>query len=256
MNMTIKLDDFEGPLDLLLHLIEKNKMSIYDIQISPITDQYMEYIQALDKTQKVSLENMSDFILMAATLLYIKSEMLLPKPEIEDPEDDPRAELVARLLEYKKMKHISQKLKEREKDAEKTFFRNMPTQLEDYLPAEIPMDQVLGDVTMERIYQVFADIVKRQSFTDKNTQVIDNLIMKRDSYTIEEKGRYILDLIEINKKIIFQDIFTKHTSKIEMIVTFMALLELVHKRQVRIYQKSLLEDIWISEADGDGRVGD
>lgn len=256
MTMTIKLDDFEGPLDLLLHLIEKNKMSIYDIQISPITDQYMEYIEELDKRQIVSLENMSDFILMAATLLYIKSEMLLPKPEIEDPDDDPRAELVARLLEYKKMKHISHKLKEREKDAEKTFFRNRPTQLDHYVPADIPIDQVLGDVTMERIYEVFSEIVKRQSFTNKNTQVIDNLIVKRDAHTIEEKGRYILDLIEINQKIIFQDIFTKHTSKIEMIVTFMALLELVHKRAVKIKQKSLLDDIWISEADGDGAIGD
>ncbi len=255
MSMTIKVDAFEGPLDLLLHLIEKNKMSIYDIQIAPITNQYMAYIEELGKTQEVSLENMSDFILMASTLLLIKSKMLLPKPEIEDPEDDPRGELVARLLEYKKMKHISEKLKEHEKGAENIYYRNMPTQLDDYEPGPISMEEVLGDVTMEEIYSIFADIVKRQNFTDKHTNVIDDIILQRDDYTIKEKSRFILDLIEINQSIIFHEIFTRHTSKMEMIVTFMALLELVHKRKLKIYQKGLLEEIRISGVDGDGTIG-
>lgn len=255
MSMTIKVDAFEGPLDLLLHLIEKNKMSIYDIQIAPITDQYMTYIEDLKTTQEVSLESVSDFILMAATLLYIKSKMLLPKPEVEDPEDDPRGELVARLLEYKKMKHISEKLKEHEKDAGNIYFRNIPIQVEDYVPATIPIEEVLGSITMEQIYSIFADIVKRQNFTGRNTHVIDDIIVKRDSYTIKDKSQFILDLIEINKTIIFHEIFSKHTSKLEMIVTFMALLELVHKRKVEIYQKDILEEIRISGVDGDGTVG-
>lgn len=255
MSMTIKVDAFEGPLDLLLHLIEKNKMSIYDIQIAPITDQYMAYIEDLGKITEVSLENMSDFILMASTLLLIKSKMLLPKPEIEDPEDDPRAELVARLLEYKKMKHISEKLKEHEKGAENIYFRNMPTQLDDFEPASISIEEILGDVTMVQIYKVFADIVKRQNFSDRNTNVIDDVIVKQDSYTIEQKSRFILDLIEVNKTIIFQEIFTKHTTKMEMIVTFMALLELVHKRKLKIYQKGVLEEIRISGVDEDGTIG-
>ncbi len=254
MSMTIKVDAFEGPLDLLLHLIEKNKMSIYDIQIAPITNQYMAYIEDLGKTQAVSLENMSDFILMASTLLLIKSKMLLPKAEIEDPEDDPRAELVARLLEYKKMKHISEKLKEHEKDAENIYYRNMPTQLESYGPAPLSIKEVLGGVTMEKIYGIFADIVKRQNFSGNN-KPIDDVILRQDAYTIEEKSQFILDLIEINQTIIFKDIFTRHTTKIEMIVTFMALLELVHQRKLTIYQKGLLEEIRISGVDGDGTIG-
>lgn len=255
MSMTIKVDAFEGPLDLLLHLIEKNKMSIYDIQIAPITDQYMAYIEELGKTQEVSLENMSDFILMASTLLLIKSKMLLPKPEIEDPEDDPRGELVARLLEYKKMKHVSEKLKEREKDAENIYFRNMPTQLESYQPGPISIEEVLGGVTMEQIYSIFADIVKRQNFTDRHTSVIDDVIVKKDSYTIKEKSQFILDLIDINGEIFFHEIFTKHTNKMEMIVTFMALLELVHTGDVKIFQRGLLEEIKISGVTGDGTSG-
>lgn len=255
MSMTIKVDAFEGPLDLLLHLIEKNKMSIYDIQIAPITNQYMAYIEELGKTQKVSLENMSDFILMASTLLLIKSKMLLPKPEIEDPEDDPRGELVARLLEYKKMKHISEKLKEHEKYAENIYFRNISTQLGEYEPAAVSIEEVLGDVSIEEIYRIFADIVKRQNFTDRNTNVIDDILVKRDDYTIKEKSRFIMDLIAVNETIMFHEIFTKHTRKMEMIVTFMALLELVHIRKVRIYQKGLLEEIQISGVDGDGTIG-
>ena len=249
--MTVKVDEFEGPLDLLLHLIEKNKMSIYDIQIAPITNQYMDYIEELEKTQRVSLESMSDFILMAATLLHIKSKMLLPKPEMEDPDHDPREELVARLLEYKKMKHISQQLQEREKDAEKVFFRNTSVQLDAYVPEEIPMSDVLGDVTMEQIYKIFADLVKRQSFLEVAYKM-DDLILKRDSYTIKEKSVYILDLIALNESIFFHEIFTQSTSKMEMIVTFMALLELVHINKIKIYQKRLLGHILISGVDKDG----
>ena len=254
LSMTIKQEAFEGPLDLLLHLIEKNKMSIYDIQIAPITNQYMTYIEELEKTQDVSLENMSDFIVMAATLLYIKSKMLLPKPEKEDPEEDPREELVARLLEYKKMKHISAQLKEREKDAEKVFFRNISINLDGYSPKPLTAEDVLEEISMDQIYEMFKDIMKRQSFSDKQEHEIDDLIIKRDSYTIKEKSRYILDLIEINETIVFHTIFNSHTTKIEMIVTFMALLELVHKRQVKIYQERSLEDIWISGVKEDGKI--
>jgi len=254
MSMTVKINDFEGPLDLLLHLIEKNKMSIYDIQIAPITDQYMEYIKELENSKGISLESMSDFILMASTLLLIKSRMLLPKPEIEDPEDDPRGELVARLLEYKKMKHISEKLKKHEKDAEKVYYRNVATQLDDYTEPAVPVDKVLANVSIEHICGVFAEIMNRNKLLDSESHDIDDLILRQDTYTVKEKSNYLLDLLEINESIVFHEIFTKHTSKMEMIVTFMALLELVHKKQVRIYQERLLDDIWISGVDGDGTI--
>ena len=129
MTVTFKLQDFEGPLDLLLYLIEKNKMNIYDIEISSITDQYMEY---LEDASEVELDQMSDFIVMAATLLYIKSRMLLPKPNKvgEEPEEDPREELVRKLLEYKKVKYVSEKLSECQGESMQYCFRNKMAHLE------------------------------------------------------------------------------------------------------------------------------
>lgn len=252
--MTVKQEAFEGPLDLLLHLIEKNKMSIYDIQIAPITNQYMDYIEEMKNASEVSLDNMSDFIVMAATLLYIKSKMLLPKPEKEELEEDPREELVARLLEYKKMKHISAQLQEREKDAEKVFYRNIPINLDEYSLEPLTAEDVLQEVSIAQIYEMFKEIMKRQSFTENKDHGIDDLIIQRDTYTIKEKSRYILDLIEMNETIVFHNIFNNHTTKMEIIVTFMALLELVHKRQVNIYQERSLEDIWISGVKEDGKI--
>ena len=246
MSITVKIESFEGPLDLLLHLIEKNKMSIYDIQIAPITNQYMEYIKELEKNQGIPLENMSDFILMAASLLLIKSKMLLPKPIKEDLEEDPREELVARLLAYKKMKHISKRLKEYEKDAEKVYYRNIPINLDLYNPPPICADEALNETSIQQIYEVFEDLMKRKTFEASHNSIIEDVILKQDFYTVAEKSSYILDLIEIKETIVFHTIFNKETTKMEMIVTFMALLELVHQRKVKIYQEKLLEDIWIS----------
>lgn len=255
MAITIKQEAFEGPLDLLLHLIEKNKMSIYDIQISLITNQYMEYIEQIEKTNEVSLEGMSDFILMAATLLYIKSKMLLPKPKKEeDIEEDPRAELVQRLLEYKKMKYVSEELKQHEKEAPRVFFRNTQIQQNDYASIPVPIEDILDGVSLVKMYEIFDEIMKRKSFSEENKITIDYSIIKRDSYTIKEKSRYILDLIELKETITFYNIFDMHTTKIEMIVTFMALLELVHKKQIRIYQEKMLDDIWISGVSDDEKI--
>lgn len=121
MELSYKLETFEGPLDLLLHLIEKNKVSIYDIPIAEITDQYLEYVSHMEEE---SLDVVSEFLVMAATLLDIKAKMLLPKEVNEDgEEEDPRAELVARLLEYKTYKYMSMELKDMELDAEKVFIR-------------------------------------------------------------------------------------------------------------------------------------
>ncbi|MEG1741768.1 MAG: segregation/condensation protein A, partial [Acetivibrio sp.] len=121
MSISVKLEAFEGPLDLLLHLIDKNKVNIYDIPIAMITEQYLEYIAAM-KTKDMDI--MSEFLVMAATLLNIKSRMLLPKDETqEEEEEDPRKELVERLLEYKMYKYISYELKDRQEDASKVLFK-------------------------------------------------------------------------------------------------------------------------------------
>ena len=138
MEISYKLDNFEGPLDLLLHLIEKNKVSIYDIPIVLITEQYLEYVNQMDHED---LDVVSDFLVMAATLLDIKSRMLLPKVEKEEEEDeeDPRAELVRRLLEYKMYKYMAQELEEREQEAELLFFKE-PTIPREVAKYEEPLD--------------------------------------------------------------------------------------------------------------------
>ncbi len=254
MGITVKLEAFEGPLDLLLHLIKKNKMNIYDIQISPITDQYMAYIDNMGQGQGISLDSMSDFIVMAATLLLIKSKMLLPKPEQEDIEEDPRQELVMRLLEYKKMKHVSKQLKEYEKDAKKIFFRNVPIHLDAYETETVTAQELLEETTMEEMYKVFKDMMRRQRAYDQIHYKIDDVIIREVSYTVEKQSHYILDLIKKNQTIAFHSIFNNKTSKMEMIVTFMALLELVHQTKIKVEQKELLEDIWISGVKKDGQV--
>ncbi len=162
MSVTFKLEDFEGPLDLLLYLLEKNKMSIYDIEISSITDQYLAYIET---SNTLELEQMSEFIVMAATLLYIKSKMLLPKPPKNEElvEDDPREELIRKLLEYKKIKYVSHELNERQNLSTDYCFRNAESADEVELPQPSTED-VLMDVTLEQLYETFQALLKQNSY--------------------------------------------------------------------------------------------
>ena len=147
--MTVKLQVFEGPLDLLLHLLEKNKVNIYDIPIVEITRQYMEYIREM---QRHDLNVVSEFLVMAATLLDIKSKMLLPKQETEEEEEDPRAELVQQLLEYKMYKCISYELKDRQMDAGKILFRepSIPEEVAAY-EEPIDMEELVADNTLAKL---------------------------------------------------------------------------------------------------------
>ena len=161
MGIPVKLEVFEGPLDLLLHLIEKNKVDIYDIPIVSITEQYMEYISCM---KKADLDTASEFLVMAATLLEIKAKMLLPGEESEEEEtEDPRAELVRQLLEYKMYRRISLELKDRQIDAEKVLFREaaIPDEVKEY---EEPLDleKLMGDVTLNRLNLIFRQMMKRQ----------------------------------------------------------------------------------------------
>ena len=147
MAISVKLEAFEGPLDLLLHLIEKNKVDIYDIPIVMITEQYLDYIKAME-TEDMNV--MSEFLVMAATLLDIKCRMLLPKEVNEEgEEEDPRAELVQKLLEYKMYKYMAYELKDRQVDAAKTWFKDktLPKEIEDYRPP-IDMQELLGDADL------------------------------------------------------------------------------------------------------------
>ena len=156
MGIPVKLQVFEGPLDLLLHLIEKNKIDIYDIPIVEITSQYMEYIRQMERED---LNVMREFLVMAATLLDIKCRMLLPKEINEEgEEEDPRAELVEQLLQYKMYKYMSYELRDRQVDADQYFYReaDIPKEVKSYVPA-VDLDQLLGDVTLVQLRKIFRE---------------------------------------------------------------------------------------------------
>ena len=162
MGIAVKLQAFEGPLDLLPHLIEKNKVSIYDIPIAEITDQYMAYLHEM---KKQDLGVMSEFLLMAATLLDIKSRMLLPKEVNEEgEEEDPRQELVQQLLEYKMYKYISYELKERRQDAAQVLYhkQDLPEEVKAY-KQPVSTEELLAGVTLSRMHRIFVDIIRRQN---------------------------------------------------------------------------------------------
>lgn len=246
MAVTFKLQDFEGPLDLLLYLIEKNKMNIYDIEISSITDQYMTY---LEEASEVELEQLSDFIVMASNLLLIKSKMLLPRdPKIrEEDEEDPREELVRKLLEYKKVKYVSDKLSECQSVSQIYCFRNEAANM-DIPEISVAYETILEDVTLKDLYHTFQELLKQKEWEKKSKEdkKIDSHILRKDVYTIEQKSIYILNLIKLKETTTFYDICSKQMPKIELIVTFMALLELVHKKQVAIIQQEPLGNIVIT----------
>ena len=191
MDMTVKLQVFEGPLDLLLHLLDKNKVNIYDIPIVEITAQYMEYIAEM---KRQDLDVLSEFLVMAATLIDIKSKMLLPSdPENEEEEEDPRAELVQQLLEYKMYKCMAYELKDRQIDAQRVMFKE-PTIPDEVLAYEEPIDvaELVSDVTLAKLNDIFKNIMKKQK--DK----IDPLRSKfgkieKEEVTLEEKMDYLLE---------------------------------------------------------------
>ena len=162
MGIPVKLEVFEGPLDLLLHLIDKNKIDIYDIPIVEITNQYMDYIRQM---QRADLNVMSEFLVMAATLLDIKCRMLLPKEVNEEgEEEDPRQELVEQLLQYKMYKYIAFELKDRQLDADLVLFRKstIPEEVREY-EEPVDLDALLADVTVSRLGRIFRDVMKRQN---------------------------------------------------------------------------------------------
>ena len=161
MELNIHLEAFEGPLDLLLHLIEKNKVDIYDIPIVEITAQYLSYI---DEMKKADLNIMSEFLVMAATLLDIKSRYLLPKEEVEDgEEEDPRLELVQQLLEYKMYKSMSYVLKDRQVDADKVFYKvpTIPKEVEAYRQP-VDLEELVGDMNLTKLNNIFSSVIRRQ----------------------------------------------------------------------------------------------
>ena len=243
MEMTVKLQVFEGPLDLLLHLLEKNKVNIYDIPIVEITNQYMEYIAEM---KRQDLNVVSEFLVMAATLIDIKSRMLLPAPETEDEEEeDPRAELVQQLLEYKMYKCMAYELKDRQMDAGRVMYKK-PTIPEEVRAYEPPVDihELISDITLSRLHEIFESIMKKQQ--DK----IDPLRSKfgkieKEEVSLEDKMEDLKKYAAGHRHFSFRGLLTAQSSKVEVIVTFLAILELMKMGTIRISQEHIFDDIQI-----------
>lgn len=244
MSIPVKLEAFEGPLDLLLHLIDKNKINIYDIPIVEITNQYLEYIKEMEEKD---LDIMSEFLVMAATLIYIKSQMLLPKDETKEDElVDPRQELVDRLLEYKMYKYISYELKDKELDAAKLVYKDMtiPKEVEDYKEIIDPKS-LLSDLTLAKLHQIFQSILKRQE--DKIDPIRSKFgKIEREEVNLSEKMNEIQQYGFIHKCFSFRKLLNFQSGKMEVIVTFLGVLELMKIGQVSILQEELFDDILIT----------
>ena len=244
MAIPVKLQIFEGPLDLLLHLIEKNKVDIYDIPIVEITAQYLDYIKAME-TEDMNV--MSEFLVMAATLLEIKCRMLLPREVDEEGEEiDPRAELVQKLLEYKMYKYMSYELKDRQVDAARTLFRekNLPKEVADY-PPPVDFKALLGDADLAKLQSLFKMVMKRQE--DKIDPVRSSFgNIEKDEVDMDAKTTYVEGFIRLHKTFSFRQLLEKQKSKMEIIVTFLVILEMMKMGKISIVQENTFDDIMIT----------
>jgi len=241
MSISFKLNAFEGPLDLLLHLIEKNKVDIYDIPISMITDQYLEHLKEMsDHDAEVT----SEFLVMAATLLDIKAKMLLPKEvDEEGNEDDPRAELVEKLLQYKMYKYMSYELKDKEISASKAMYKDatIPDEVAGYVPP-INLDEFLGDVTLLKLKNVFDDVIKRSN-EKVNVEAMRYGRIKRDEISTPERIEDIKKYIHSHPRFSFRNLIEKQETKSNIIVTFLAILELMKTGMIKAEQDNNDDDI-------------
>lgn len=244
--MQVRLDTFEGPMDLLYHLIEKNEIDIYDIPIAALTEQYLEFLE----TAGEDMDGMSEFLVMAATLLEIKSKLLLPRPQSEQEEEpDPREALVQRLLEYKKIKEAADTLKEKEEEAALVCYKEADTSVA-RLKEQEPhaLEDILLGVTLDDLYQAFRQAMARKEAKTDRTRGSFRSVQK-DLFTVGEKMEYIRDLLLLrpNTQTAFHTIFREGAGKMEKVVTFLALLELIKRKEVQISQRVNFAEILISK---------
>jgi len=232
MTYKVKLEVFEGPLDLLLYLIKKEELDIYDIPIAKITDQYLEYLELM---KLLDLNIAGEFIVMAATLMHIKSKMLLPPDETaseEKEEEDPRAELVRRLIEYKKFKEAAAELSQRE-STQKHFFARVGSGIK---PEEPKLEDEFFEASLFDLITAFTKVLK-----DIPKEVFLQVV--KDEFTISEKIHDILHLMMEKKALVFTDLFKAAKSKFEIITIFLALLELIKIKEVVVLQATPFGEI-------------
>lgn len=247
MEIAYKLQVFEGPLDLLLHLIEKNKVDIYDIPIVTITEQYLEYVGQM---QEQNMDIMSEFLVMAATLIRIKSKMLLPKEETEEvEEEDPREELVRRLLEYKMYKYAALELKDMELDASRNLYKKptIPEEVAAYKEDVDPVALVDG-MTLNALNDIFKSIMRKQ--VDKIDPIRSKFgTIEKEEINIEDRMVQIREEVRGLKGINFRTLLESQPTRMNIIITFMSILELMKVGAIIIRQESTFGEIVIDSLD-------
>jgi len=229
----VKLEIFEGPLDLLLYLIKKDEIDIYDVSIGRITKQYLDYINTF---KMLNIEVASEFIVMAANLMYIKSRELLPQtqqpPEEDADEEDPRWELIRQLVEYKKFKDAAMFLGTQEVKADE-FFATTP-ELPDL---SAPAPEVIGQVGIFDLIRAFQKVLKRFENTTDIREIVS------DRYSVADKIEHLLEAIPMGGRVRFDSLFSSAASRVEVIVTFLAMLELMKLNHLMVEQEQMLGDI-------------
>ena len=234
----IKVADFEGPFDLLLHLIKKNKMDIYNIEIYKITNQYLRY---LDEMKEMDLEITSEFIVIAATLIEIKSKSLLPKVKVEDEnEEDIENKLKLRLIEYKQIKAVSNFFKERHINSGEIYSKKPEIIEDEKLPKS--NDDIFKNLTLIDLYNIYNNILETYHNKQNNINLVQRKIYT-DKYKVEDKMKELLDRFNNTNIIEFRTIIKESESKLETVVTFLALLELIKLRVIIAYQEGNFKEI-------------
>ncbi len=232
MEYEVKIDAFEGPLDLLLHLIKESKVEIWDIKITDITDQYLTYIQ---KMEKLNLNIASEYLVMASELMEIKSKMLLPRyqEEAEVEEIDPREQLIQRLIEYQKYKDMTKSFKELE-EVRHEFYTKAPESLKEYVEEGTV---ITSDVTLDDLMKAFQKFLERK----QAEKPLSTTVTKKE-ITVEERRKSIRSILKKQKKVDFFDLFEEITKEY-IVVTFLAILEMAKKQELTIYQENNFDHI-------------
>ena len=246
--ITYKLEKFEGPLDLLLHLIEKNKIDIFDIPIATITNQYLEYIKNM---QEHNMDLSSDFIVMASTLLEIKSKMLLPLVKDDKGEEiDPRQSLVERLLEYKKYKNLGYELSDFEDEAPEYMLKKptIPHDVKSYIPS-IDYDELLKGIDVNKLNEVFTEVLRRKR--DSIDEIRGGFgKLEKEKVPLKDTIISVVKYANLNKSFSFRKLLEEQTDKTHVIVTFLAVLELMKVGRIKVKQESSFSEIYIEVVEG------
>ncbi|MCM1992763.1 segregation/condensation protein A [Oceanirhabdus seepicola] len=248
MALNIKIHNFEGPFDLLLHLIKKNKMSIYDIKIADITKQYMEYIEAM---KNMDLDITSEFIVIAAMLLEMKSKELLPKNNLSDDDGEnelTKEDLINKLILYRKFKVAAEYLKGKSKTFGYMFTKKPEIIVE---KKEFDLEEMLKGVTLLELFNIYNETMYLYMNKRNENNGIPNEFLI-DKYKIEDKMQHINLILKKSRNIQFKSIMKTCESKMEVIVTFLAMLELIKLRNIKVYQKNNFNEIHIERVVDNG----